>query len=385
MKRTDVQRNTARKNLPLTEEEMEYEYWLAGIQGISSKKKYLLRERMKTGRAVYYIEETQLAGLDFLSEKERQALKSAGRQRIGNRRAEAAEKGIRFIPWFSEAYPQRLLELSDFPYALYVKGNLPDPASRKAAIVGSRRCTPYGEKYAVEFGKVLAQYGIEVISGLARGIDGMGQRGALMGNGKTFAVLGSGPDVCYPREHIGLYMDILEQGGGILSEYPPGTPPLSWHFPTRNRIISGLSDAVLVIEAGEKSGSLITVDIALEQGRDIYALPGPVNSSMSRGCNYLIQQGAGLMTSPEMLLKEWGIDSCSVSDGKAKNKKVLETPEKLVYSCLGLYPKNIEQIAEETKLSPRELVGLLVSLELQGYAREISKNNYVAAEKGCRC
>ena len=385
MKRTDVQRNTARKNLPLTEEEMEYEYWLAGIQGISSKKKYLLRERMKTGRAVYYIEETQLAGLDFLSEKERQALKSAGRQRIGNRRAEAAEKGIRFIPWFSEAYPQRLLELSDFPYALYVKGNLPDPASRKAAIVGSRRCTPYGAKYAVEFGKVLAQYGIEVISGLARGIDGMGQRGALMGNGKTFAVLGSGPDVCYPREHIGLYMDILEQGGGILSEYPPGTPPLSWHFPTRNRIISGLSDAVLVIEAGEKSGSLITVDMALEQGRDIYALPGPVNSSMSRGCNYLIQQGAGLMTSPEMLLKEWGIDSCSVSDGKAKNKKVLETPEKLVYSCLGLYPKNIEQIAEETKLSPRELVGLLVSLELQGYAREISKNNYVAAEKGCRC
>lgn len=385
MKRTDVQRNTARKNLPLTEEEMEYEYWLAGIQGISSKKKYLLRERMKTGRAVYYIEETQLAGMDFLSEKERQALKSAGRQRIGNRRAEAAEKGIRFIPWFSEAYPQRLLELSDFPYALYVKGNLPDPASRKAAIVGSRRCTPYGEKYAVEFGKVLAQYGIEVISGLARGIDGMGQRGALMGNGKTFAVLGSGPDVCYPREHIGLYMDILEQGGGILSEYPPGTPPLAWHFPERNRIISGLSDVVLVMEAGEKSGSLITVDMALEQGRDIYALPGPVNSSLSRGCNYLIQQGAGLLTSPEMLLKEWGIDSCSVSDGKAKNKKVLETPEKLVYSCLGLYPKNIEQIAEETKLSPRELVGLLVSLELQGYAREISKNNYVAAEKGCRC
>ena len=385
MKRTDVQRNTARKNLPLTEEEMEYEYWLAGIQGISSKKKYLLRERMKTGRAVYYIEETQLAGLDFLSEKERQALKSAGRRRIGNRRAEAAEKGIRFIPWFSEAYPQRLLELSDFPYALYVKGNLPDPASRKAAIVGSRRCTPYGEKYAVEFGKVLAQYGIEVISGLARGIDGMGQRGALMGNGKTFAVLGSGPDVCYPREHIGLYMDILEQGGGILSEYPPGTPPLAWHFPERNRIISGLSDVVLVMEAGEKSGSLITVDMALEQGRDIYALPGPVNSSLSRGCNYLIQQGAGLLTSPEMLLKEWGIDSCSVSDGKAKNKKVLETPEKLVYSCLGLYPKNIEQIAEETKLSPRELVGLLVSLELQGYAREISKNNYVAAEKGCRC
>ena len=380
MKRTDVQRNTARKNLPLTEEEMEYEYWLAGIQGISSKKKYLLRERMKTGRAVYYIEETQLAGLDFLSEKERQVLKAAAKQTIGNACSEAAKKGIRFIPWFSGDYPQRLLELADFPYAIYAKGKLPDLVSRKAAIVGSRRCTPYGEKYAVEFGKVLAEYGIEIISGLARGVDGMGQRGALMGGGKTFAVLGSGPDVCYPREHIGLYMDILEQGGGILSEYPPGTPPLSWHFPARNRIISGLSDVVLVMEAGEKSGSLITVDMALEQGRDIYALPGPVNSSLSRGCNYLIQQGAGLLTSPEMLLKEWGIGAFDVSERKGKNKKVLETTEKLVYSCLGLYPKNIEQIAEETKLSPRELVGLLVSLELQGYAREITKNNYVAAE-----
>ena len=380
MKRINVSRNTVPERILLTDEEMEYEYWFAGIQEIPSKKKYLLRERMKTGRAVYYIEETQLARLEFLSEKERQVLKAAAKQTIGNACSEAAKKGIRFIPWFSGDYPQRLLELADFPYAIYAKGKLPDLVSRKAAIVGSRRCTPYGEKYAVEFGKVLAEYGIEIISGLARGVDGMGQRGALMGGGRTFAVLGSGPDVCYPREHIGLYMDILEQGGGILSEYPPGTPPLSWHFPARNRIISGLSDVVLVMEAGEKSGSLITVDMALEQGRDIYALPGPVNSSLSRGCNYLIQQGAGLLTSPEMLLKEWGIGAFDVSERKGKNKKVLETTEKLVYSCLGLYPKNIEQIAEETKLSPRELVGLLVSLELQGYAREITKNNYVAAE-----
>ena len=380
MKRINVSRNTVPERILLTDEEMEYEYWFAGIQEIPSKKKYLLRERMKTGRAVYYIEETQLARLEFLSEKERQVLKAAAKQTIGNACSEAAKKGIRFIPWFSGDYPQRLLELADFPYAIYAKGKLPDLVSRKAAIVGSRRCTPYGEKYAVEFGKVLAEYGTEIISGLARGVDGMGQRGALMGGGKTFAVLGSGPDVCYPREHIGLYMDILEQGGGILSEYPPGTPPLSWHFPARNRIISGLSDVVLVMEAGEKSGSLITVDMALEQGRDIYALPGPVNSSLSRGCNYLIQQGAGLLTSPEMLLKEWGIGAFDVSERKGKNKKVLETTEKLVYSCLGLYPKNIEQIAEETKLSPRELVGLLVSLELQGYAREITKNNYVAAE-----
>src|SRR5699024_10820777 len=136
---------------------------------------------------------------------------------------------------------------------------------RKAAVVGARRCTPYGEKYAVEFAEKLASCGVEIISGLARGIDGMGQRGALMGGGRTFAVLGSGVDVCYPREHIGLYVDIQEQGGGILSEYPPGTPPVSQNFPPRNRIISGLSDVVLVMEARERSGSLITADLALEQ------------------------------------------------------------------------------------------------------------------------
>lgn len=360
--------------------EMEYEYWLAGLRGLSSKKKYLLRKRMKTGRGVYYIEETQLNKIEFLTDKDRERIRKGTSEKIGNACQEARARGIRFVPWFSQEYPRRLLELPDFPYALYVKGRLPDAARKKAAIVGSRRCTPYGETYAVKFGKSLAECGVEIISGLARGIDGMGQRGALMGGGKTYAVLGSGPDVCYPREHIGLYMDILEQGGGILSEYPPGTPPLPGHFPARNRIISGLSDAVLVMEAGEKSGSLITVDLALEQGRDVYALPGPVNSSLSRGCNRLIQQGAGLLFSPETLLQEWGINPSSPSGQRGKSKKVLETPEKLVYSCLDLYPKNISQLSKETKLGQRELLECLVSLELQGYAREISKNYYVAAE-----
>lgn len=365
-------------------EDMLYEFWLAGIRGLSSEKKFLLRKHMKTGRAVYYIEETQLSRMKCLTEKECGLITAARKSAFEKEYEQLKRKDIRFIPWFSEEYPEKLLELPDFPYALYVKGNLPDHTSGKAAIIGSRRCTPYGEKYAVEFGRALAEYGIEIISGLARGIDGMGQRGALMGRGRTYAVLGSGPDVCYPREHIGLYMDILEQEGGILSEYPPGTPPLSYHFPARNRIISGLSDHILVMEAGEKSGSLITVDLALEQGRNIYALPGPVNSSQSRGCNRLIQEGAGLLISPEMLLKEWGISASTAGQKEEKNKKALETAEKLVYSCLGLYPKNIEQIAKETKLSARELVGLLVSLELQGYAREISKNNYVAAEGSIR-
>ncbi len=364
---------------------MKYEYWLACLKGIPARKKTLLREYMKTAEAVYYIEEIQLDKFEFLNEKERNTIMQAKKQEDpGLGYDKMLKKGIRFIPWFSETYPKRLKEIPDFPYALYVKGNLPGEDTRKAAIVGARRCTPYGEKYAVEYGRVLAELGVEVISGLARGIDGMGHRGALMGRGRTYAVLGCGVDVCYPKEHIGLYVDILEQGGGILSEQPPGTPPLAQHFPARNRIISGLAEAVLVMEAGKKSGSLITVDMALEQGRDVYALPGPVNSSLSGGCNRLIRQGAGILLSPEEFAQDWGL--CRERTGlwtghackkDAKNEKVLETKEKLVYSCLGLYPKGVDQVAAETKLNIKEVMERLVTLELEGYIREISKNQYI--------
>ena len=360
---------------------MKYEYWLAGIRGIAAQKKMRLRECMKTAEAIYYIEETRLKSFKFLNESERDKIIQAKREKeLEESYEKMCEKGIRFIPYFSEEYPEKLQEIPGRPYALYVKGRLPSGQRRKAAIIGARRCTPYGEKYAVDFAHALAGHGVEIISGMARGVDGMGHRGALLAGGKTFAVLGCGADICYPREHIGLYVDILEQGGGILSEQPPGTPPLPQNFPARNRIISGLSDVVLVMEAGRKSGSLITVDMALEQGRDVYALPGPVNSAQSDGCNRLIRQGAGVLLSPEELLKEWGAEEKkSLCDGKmeVKKEKMLETAEKLVYSCLGLYPKNVDQVVRETKLGIKEVLELLVSLELQGYIREISKNYYV--------
>lgn len=370
---------------------MKYEYWLARIKGIPMKKKCLLRDKLKTAEAVYYIEDTRLQKLRFLNEQEQNRIMQA--KKIKNPEAEyekLREKGIQFLPWFSPGYPKRLREIPDFPYALYVKGKLPDEEGKKVAIVGARRCTSYGEKYAVDFARVLAEHGVEIISGMARGVDGMGHRGALLGGGRTYAVLGSGVDVCYPKEYIGLYRDILDHGGGIVSEQPPGTPPFPQNFPARNRIISGMSDTVLVMEAGRKSGSLITVDMALEQGRDVYALPGPVNSLMSDGCNRLIRQGAGVLLSPEELVKEWNLaaENETVEEKKRgsaegkktdKNEKMLESPEKLVYSCLGFYPKSIDQLISDTELSAKELMEHLVSLELQGYVREISKNHYVRA------
>ncbi|HJB47724.1 MAG TPA: DNA-processing protein DprA [Candidatus Mediterraneibacter surreyensis] len=360
---------------------MQYEYWMACIRGIPVYKKIRLRECMKNAEAIYYIEETQLKKIKFLNENERNKIMQAKKDNGFLEEYERMrEKSIRFVPYFSEEYPKRLKEIPDFPYAIYVKGRLPEEERKNVAVIGARRCTPYGEKYAIDFARALAECGVGIISGMARGIDGMGHRGALLAEGKTFAVLGSGVDVCYPREHIGLYMDILEQGGGILSEQPPGTAPLPRNFPARNRIISGLSDAVLVLEAGEKSGSLITVDMALEQGRDVYALPGPVNSTLSCGCNRLIRQGAGLLLSPDSLVEEWGLHKILGSnegEKKIKNEKTLESTEKLVYSCLGLYPKDLDQLVRETKLNIKEVLDKLISLELQGLIREISKNHYI--------
>ena len=235
---------------------MKYEYWFSGIRNIPDRTKIKLKEKAGTAEAIYYIEETALRKMQLLKEQEIWKLLEAKKKEELDRNYEAMrQKGISVIPWGEKEYPGRLKEIYDPPYALYVKGKLPDNTARAAAIVGARSCTPYGEKYALEYGKKLAECGIQVISGLARGVDGIGQRGALLGGGKTFAVLGSGVDVCYPKNHMGLYLDILEQEGGILSELPPGTPPLPQHFPRRNRIISALSDIVLVMEARERSGA----------------------------------------------------------------------------------------------------------------------------------
>ncbi len=356
---------------------MEYEYWLAAIPCLSDEKKRLLREEYKEGRAVYYIEEMRLRFLPFLDDRDVEAILKAKKEIQVEREWECMTKqNIRFIPCFSEEYPKKLLKIPDPPYALYVKGKLPEEDRPGVAIVGARKCTPYGQELALDYGRFLAEHGIQVISGMARGIDGAGQRGALGGGGTTFGVLGCGVDICYPREHIGLYMDI-QQRGGILSEHRPGRPPLPMYFPMRNRIISGLSDLVLVMEARERSGSLITADQALEQGKDVYALPGPVTSPFSQGCHRLIRQGAGILISPEDLLAELGMAPEESRQKTDKIEKTLENDENVVYSCLGFFPKGISQLIEETGLCASVLLQRLISLELKGCIREVSKNHYI--------
>ena len=355
---------------------MMYEYWLASVHGVSAAKKKALRERLRCAEEIYNIEEKGLYELDVLTEKEIQAILEAKKKDCRKEYARLAEQGIGFVPYFDDGYPRRLKDIQNPPYALYVKGRLPEEERFSAAIVGARRCTHYGEEMALRYGEQLAGAGVQVISGMARGIDGAGQRGALNGGGFSCGVLGSGVDICYPRENFGLYMD-LQKEGGLLSEQVPGTKPLPGHFPARNRIISALSDVVLVIEAKEKSGSLITADMALEQGKDVYALPGPAMSPLSRGCHRLIQQGAGILISPEDLLDEVNVQKKKGAQINNKNEKVLESTENLVYSCLGFIPKGVDCLSKETDLSVREVLEQLITLELQGMAKEISKNYYI--------
>lgn len=366
---------------------LRYEWWFAGIRSVSDKKKRLLREIYGSGKDIYKklynMEEKNFCNIQGLTEADIRSIRQSARNQDVSRQYEAAlSEGIRFIPYYMEEYPIRLKEHAGMPYALYVKGELPCEDMPTASIVGARKCTPYGEKMAVAFAEALAVSGVQVISGMARGIDGAAQRAAIQSGGSSFGVLGCGIDVCYPKDNKGLYMD-LPSHGGILSEQPVGTPPLREYFPARNRIISGLSDIVLVIEAGERSGSLITADIALEQGKDIYALPGPVTSNLSRGCHELIRQGAGILISPEVLIEEIGLEfslpAAENSRNHGKNEKKLERKEKLVYDAIGLFPKSLNMLLSEVGFQTTELMCILVSLEMKGMINEISKNYFVRA------
>lgn len=270
----------------------------------------------------------------------------------------------------SPAYPNKLKYYSDMPEKIYVKGQLPKETLPAIAIVGARMCSPYGRIQAFRYAKCLSEAGVQVISGMAYGIDSEGHRGAMEGGMPTYAVLGNGVDICYPARNQALYGRILHKDGGILSEYPPGIKARTYFFPARNRIISALADVVLVVEAKEKSGSLITAQYALEQGKPVYAVPGAVSEALSRGCHKLIYDGAGIAYTPEVLLSEWGISVKNQKKSFEKNKLGLASDLKLLYSCLDLRPKSLDDLIRRTGLPPEKISSLLLELELMGLARE---------------
>lgn len=286
------------------------------------------------------------------------------------------QESIIYIGKDSKEYPQRLTQYKGMPKGIYVKGCVPKDEERTVAIVGARMCSQYGKKQAYDYAKSLASAGISVISGLAKGVDGYAHEGALAAGGTTYAVLGCGADICYPASNRDLY-ERIPFGGGIISEFPNGTSPKANHFPMRNRIISALADVVLVIEAKEKSGSLITADFALEQGKDVYAVPGRVDDALSYGTNRLIAQGAGIAYSPEMLLDELGISFIKEKNRTKKTNLGLAREFDLVYSCMDLQPKDLHTILEEVELPAEQTMNILLKLQIDGKIREVFRNCYV--------
>ena len=276
-------------------------------------------------------------------------------------------------------YPERLAVHSGMPKKLWYLGRLPDPDRPSVAIVGARRSSAYGNAMARLFAEHLAAAGVQIISGMAWGIDSCAHEGALKAGGDTFAVLGCGVDVCYPPGKTELY-ECLKEKGGILSEQPPGRPPLAGFFPARNRIISALSDLVLVIEARERSGSLITADFALEQGKDVWAVPGRLGDELSRGCLNLLKQGAGLADRPETILEALGISKEKTVLPKKDTKILLAKDEDIVYSWIRLQPAGLEELISKTGFPASRVLSVLTGLELKGLIREIRKNHYVRTD-----
>jgi DNA processing protein len=287
--------------------------------------------------------------------------------------------GIQVLTWDDPAFPDRLRHINQSPFVIYLKGNLVEEDQWGIAIVGTRRFTAYGQQIAESITRALAGQGITIISGLARGIDGIAHQQALAAGGRTLAVLGSGLDRIYPPEHTELAARISQQGA-LISDYPPGTPPDGSNFPPRNRIISGLSKAVVVIEAGEKSGALITANYAAEQGKEIFAVPGKITAPLSKGTNKLIKLGAHPLLDIQDVLDF--LNMKLVAEHQEVRRTLPGNPkEAVLYKAIGDEPLHVDQLSVLTELAIEDVTATLAIMELKGMVRKTFGMKYIAVRE----
>ncbi len=360
--------------------EEEYWYWLTNIKNIGNKKISILLKKFENPAEVYFAGEKKLENIFGIKKEDIcNILTSKDEYKIKKEVEFLKEKNIKFIYYGSLDYPEKLFNIYDPPYSFYIKGSLPKPEIETIAIIGARNCTEYGKIVAKEIAFKLSGMGVQIISGMARGVDSSAQWGAINNNGKCFAVLGSGIDVCYPKENKDLYLETMNSGG-VISEYSLGSKPDSWRFPHRNRIISGLADKLIVVEAKEKSGTCITVEYALEQGKDVYAVPGRVNDPLSQGCNRLIKQGANILTDIKDVLYEYGDIVEEGPDFSVNRKYPIAKDLEVLYSCVYLLPKSLHDIIEESGMETKDVINGLMRLEFMDLIHEPIKNYYSLKE-----
>lgn len=352
-----------------------YLMWLTRIEGIGLKKAELLLENFDSAREVWFAPERLLQTVEGLSAQNIGCIIRSRDERILYAQMDELEKKrIRFISRKNKEYPKLLKDIYDPPIGIYVMGLLPDENKITVSVIGSRRCTEYGRTAAYEISKDLAARGVVIVSGMAKGIDGVSHQGAVDANGQTVAVLGCGVDICYPAENRALREKILTHGC-LVSEFPPQTEPLPAHFPLRNRIISGMGRALLVIEAAKKSGTLITVDQALEQGREVLAVPGLITGKFSEGTNDLIKNGAGIVTNYRDVFDALGIFK-SENENEKSEEILLAPDEKLVYDCISRNPVSVDEIASTVNKDSKSINYLLLMLEIKGCIKKLAGNRY---------
>lgn len=353
----------------------KYWVWMHQIPEFGVTKFHLLLNRFGDPKEVYEATDAEIRSTEkLIGTKPMHALLLARRDDIlASAETICNADAFSILTLKNEDYPPLLKMIPVPPPVLYMKGAVPDPRRPALAIVGSRHATAYGCEMAQKLAGEMAELGITVVSGLARGIDGMAHRGALEREGYTLGVLGCGIDIVYPRENEKLFRQ-MTTGGGIMSEYPPGMQPLPHFFPVRNRIISGISDGVLVIEAGLKSGALITVDHALEQGREVFALPGNIDSLTSEGTNRIIQQGAHMVTSARDIVEVmgWGVKQQKAQKPPAKPiLPQLDFFEMQVYNALTDGKKCYDEVLYLTEMEPGRLNTVLSMMEIKGIIRQL--------------
>jgi DNA processing protein len=354
-------------------------YWIAlnKVSGIGPARLRSLLEVCGNVEAAWQasIQEMQAAKLDRRSIESLLKARREIQPHVEYERVQAA--GVTVLTWEDADYPAGLREIDASPPVLYVRGQLTAQDEWAVALVGTRHASTYGREVAHVLARELARHGITVVSGLALGVDTVAHRTAIEAGGRTLAVLGSGVDQMYPPQNRGLAQTIAEQGA-IISDYPLGTRPDAGNFPPRNRIISGLSRGVVVVEAGERSGALITARFAAEQGRDVFAVPGSILHPGSAGCNALIQQGATPLLSVDDVLEQ--LDMVHMQARIAVRQNVpADEPEGQILALLTAEPQHINEIMRQAKLPAATVGGLLTLLELKGLARQTAAMMYVRA------
>jgi len=358
----------------------EYWIWLSSVEGIGPKRFYMLLTLYGDARSVWDALGGPLTPPDMqaLGAKALQKLRQARDERYFYQLFDRLErKGIRALTRLEDDYPPALSAVYDPPPTLYVRGDCPLDGERMLAVVGSRRCTLDGQRAAREFARGLAENGVTVVSGMARGIDTCAHTGALEAAGRTVAVLGCGVDVVYPPENANLMERIIGEGGAVISEFVPGTRPNPGNFPARNRIISGLSAGTLLVEGAKQSGAMITVNLALEQGRDVFAIPGGIYSPLSAAPNQMILGGAIPVLSPWDILEHYRWASRpGASEATRARPPELSPEEERIVNPLREQALSFDELAGITGLPAAKLNSRLTMLELRGIIEKVPGGLY---------